>query len=43
MDSTSSKPGLRSCVANAFAGLSFPAADGGVVRVTYPIVFEPTE
>ncbi len=34
--------GVRSCVARQFGGLSFPAPEGGVVRVTYPIVFEAT-
>lgn len=33
--------GTRSCVARVFGGLSFPAPEGGIVRVTYPIVFEP--
>ncbi len=34
--------GVISCVAGAFMGLTFPQPDGGgVVRVTYPIVFSP--
>jgi hypothetical protein len=28
-----------SCVVGAFYGLSFPSPEGGVVRVSYPIVF----
>ncbi|MBM4376598.1 MAG: AgmX/PglI C-terminal domain-containing protein, partial [Deltaproteobacteria bacterium] len=31
--------GVTGCVASAFRGLQFPAPDGGVVRVTYPIAF----
>jgi hypothetical protein len=34
-------PSVISCVARAFYGLSFPQPEGGVVRVTYPIVFSP--
>src|SRR5262249_54034629 len=30
-----------SCVLRAFYGLSFPQPEGGVVTVTYPIVFSP--
>ncbi len=30
-----------SCVARAFSGLSFPEPEGGVVNVTYPLVFSP--
>jgi hypothetical protein len=30
-----------SCVTRAFYGLSFPQPDGGVVMVSYPIVFTP--
>lgn len=30
------------CVVRAFQGMSFPQPEGGVVRVTYPIVFAPT-
>ena len=33
--------GVVNCVARAFQGLSFPAPDGGVVRVSYPISFHP--
>ncbi|NUP07420.1 MAG: energy transducer TonB [Polyangiaceae bacterium] len=29
------------CVVKQFYGLSFPAPEGGVVKVTYPIVFNP--
>jgi hypothetical protein len=32
---------VTSCVLSAFYGLSFPAPEGGVVGVTYPIVFAP--
>lgn len=28
-----------SCVLSAFYGLSFPAPDNGIVRVSYPILF----
>ena len=31
--------GLASCVARAFYGLSFPQPEGGVVSVSYPLVF----
>jgi hypothetical protein len=31
--------GVVSCVVRAFYGLSFPQPDGGIVTVTYPIVF----
>jgi len=34
--------GVVSCVTQAFYGLSFPAPEGGTVRVTYPIVLTPT-
>ena len=30
-----------SCVVNAFYGLSFPQPEGGIVTVTYPIMFSP--
>lgn len=30
---------VRACVVRAFAGLSFPEPAGGVVHVTYPLVF----
>jgi hypothetical protein len=33
--------GVTSCVTRAFYGLAFPAPEGGVVRVTYPISFSP--
>jgi hypothetical protein len=29
------------CVAQAFYGLSFPPPDGGIVTVSYPIMFTP--
>jgi hypothetical protein len=32
---------VTSCVISAFYGLSFPAPDGGIVTVTYPIMFVP--
>jgi hypothetical protein len=32
---------VNSCVLSAFYGLSFPAPDGGIVTVTYPIMFAP--
>lgn len=32
---------VRSCVASAFYGLSFPAPDAGIVTVTYPIMLQP--
>ncbi len=34
-------PTIASCVIRAFYGISFPQPDGGVVMVTYPIVFSP--
>jgi outer membrane biosynthesis protein TonB len=34
-------PAVRSCVASAFYGLSFPAPDSGIVTVTYPILLTP--
>jgi hypothetical protein len=34
-------PGVVSCVVRAFAGLSFPAPEGGVVTVSYPIALTP--
>ncbi|XYI02387.1 AgmX/PglI C-terminal domain-containing protein [Sorangium sp. So ce1128] len=30
---------VRSCVQRAFMGISFPQPEGGIVMVTYPIVF----
>jgi len=33
--------GVISCVTRAFYGLSFPQPEGGIVTVTYPIVFSP--
>lgn len=32
-----------SCVVRSFSNLSFPAPEGGVVTVVYPIVFQPGE
>ncbi|HEX6765870.1 MAG TPA: AgmX/PglI C-terminal domain-containing protein [Polyangiaceae bacterium] len=32
---------VTSCVMSAFYGLSFPAPDGGIVTVTYPIMLVP--
>ncbi len=32
---------VTSCVISAFYGLSFPAPDGGIVTVTYPIMLVP--
>jgi hypothetical protein len=32
---------LTSCVVKGFYGMSFPQPEGGVVAVTYPIVFSP--
>jgi len=33
--------GVVGCVTKAFYGLSFPQPEGGVVKVTYPILFQP--
>jgi hypothetical protein len=33
--------GVISCVTRAFYGLSFPQPEGGIVTVSYPIVFSP--
>lgn len=33
--------GVVSCVISAFYGLSFPQPEGGIVTVTYPIMFNP--
>lgn len=33
--------GVVSCTVRAFYGLSFPQPEGGVVKVTYPIMFSP--
>jgi hypothetical protein len=35
--------GVVSCVTRAFYGLSFPQPEGGIVTVSYPIVFTPGE
>ena len=32
-------PAVVSCVVRAFYGLSFPQPEGGIVTVTYPIMF----
>ena len=32
---------VTQCVVGAFYGLSFPAPEGGVVKVMYPIMFSP--
>lgn len=34
--------GVTSCVQSAFYGLSFPPPDGGIVTVTYPLLFSPS-
>ena len=34
--------GVVSCVTRAFYGLSFPQPENGIVTVTYPIVFSPS-
>jgi hypothetical protein len=34
-------PAVVSCVVRAFYALSFPQPEGGIVTVTYPIVFSP--
>jgi len=33
--------GVVSCTVRAFYGLSFPQPEGGIVTVTYPIMFSP--
>ena len=38
---TSLPASTATCVARAFGGLSFPAPEGGIVTVTYPINFSP--
>jgi hypothetical protein len=35
--------GVVSCVVRGFYGLSFPQPEGGIVTVTYPIMFSPQE
>jgi hypothetical protein len=32
---------VQNCVQSAFYGLSFPPPEGGVVKVTYPLMFSP--
>lgn len=34
-------PAVTDCVLDAFEGLTFPAPEGGIVTVTYPITFAP--
>lgn len=34
---------VKKCVVQAFYSLSFPAPEGGTVRVTYPLSFTPSE
>jgi hypothetical protein len=36
-------PAVVSCVVRAFYNISFPPPEGGIVTVTYPIVFSPAE
>ncbi|MFO0619485.1 MAG: AgmX/PglI C-terminal domain-containing protein [Polyangiaceae bacterium] len=36
-------PAFTSCVSGAFRAMSFPAPEGGVVSVTYPMTFTPGE
>jgi hypothetical protein len=33
--------GVVSCVVRSYYGLSFPQPEGGIVTVTYPIIFQP--
>jgi hypothetical protein len=35
--------GVRACVVKSFYGISFPAPQGGTVKVTYPLMFTPSE
>ncbi|MCC6528574.1 MAG: AgmX/PglI C-terminal domain-containing protein [Polyangiaceae bacterium] len=35
--------GVASCVTRQFYGLAFPAPDGGVVKVVFPLAFAPPE
>lgn len=39
--STLTDRGVVQCVVQSFSGLSFPAPEGGIVTVTYPILFTP--
>jgi hypothetical protein len=41
--SDASSSTLAPCVTKAFYGLSFPEPEGGVVTVSYPILFSPSE
>ena len=38
---TMSDASVVSCITRAFSSLSFPQPEGGIVVVTYPLVFEP--
>jgi hypothetical protein len=33
--------GVTSCIIGAYYGLSFPQPEGGIVTVTYPVMFQP--
>ncbi len=35
--------GVRACVVKSFYGITFPAPQGGTVKVTYPLMFTPSE
>jgi len=35
-------PSVARCVAQGFLGLSFPPPEGGIVAVTYPLMFSPS-
>jgi hypothetical protein len=34
---------VRACVVKSFYGITFPAPQGGTVKVTYPLMFTPSE
>ncbi|MCC6525832.1 MAG: AgmX/PglI C-terminal domain-containing protein [Polyangiaceae bacterium] len=36
-------PAFTSCITRQFQGLSFPEPEGGIVTVSYPIVFTPSD
>ena len=38
---TLADPGTVACVKRGFTNLSFPAPEGGIVTVVYPLIFEP--
>ena len=42
-DSNMPDGSVVSCVVRSFYGLSFPQPEGGIVTVTYPIMFSPEE